>query len=252
MAVPDTSIQDTPAQIVERLGIFSSREWNLAVSSESWWRSKTGTVFTQMRCCAFCGVCSFPRFYLPVHDPAFPPPQQQCRSAILEQIAAPGNEQPPYAKECPALSDCCVSDGGRKWNVCVSCHNAHKKSARKPRSKFQSNLNETLTKDLLSLDHTFSQTLSAIDASVSFTHKVSGYFTGAPSKSSLFESPLLMYNVDRSLFYTDPPPDLTSFYNNHLHSCPALQTFRPVLQRTHPTLGIPYLYYRNLRAAKKK
>jgi len=134
-----------------------------------------------------------------------------------------------------------VSDGGRKWNVCVPCHNAHNKSARKPRSRFQSNLNETLTKDLLSLDHTFSQTLSAIDASVSFTHKVSGYFTGAPSKSSLFESPLLMYNVDRSLFYTDPPPDLTSFYNNHLHSCPALQTFRPVLQRTHPTLGIPYL-----------
>ena len=71
MPMPDTSIQDTPAQIVERLGIFSSREWNLAVSSESWWRSKTGTVFTQMKCCAFCGVCTFPRFHLPVHDPAF-------------------------------------------------------------------------------------------------------------------------------------------------------------------------------------
>ena len=125
-------------------GVFTSREWELAASTLSWWEDKTALAFTHLQCCAFCGNCAFAQEWLPAHDG-----QPQCRSqgSHLFGTVSPvcAGATPPYAQQCSALRDACVTAGGN-WRVCALC----KRNPRK-RAALQTTVTPTLVRDLLGL-----------------------------------------------------------------------------------------------------
>ena len=102
--------KDHARRIAEDKKLFTSREWQLAVSNESWWVDKTSKMWSNMQCCAFCGQCAFERFEIPVHDAAFPPPQQYRSGRQLPGSVSPAAEEmpAPYSAQCAAVADACT------------------------------------------------------------------------------------------------------------------------------------------------
>jgi hypothetical protein len=109
-----------------------------------------------------------------------------------------------------------------------------------------------ISRDLCGLAPAAAQLLSPIDACVSFGNRVESYLTGAPSPSSLFDTPLLKFSEPSNAYLLNPPQDLKDFLNTHLASTPILQTHLPHLERPHPTHGAPFLDLSEIDAKRVK
>jgi hypothetical protein len=80
-----------------------------------------------------------------------------------------------------------------------------------------------------------------IDVSVSFQKKVNGWMQGAPVPTSLFDSPLLLYNVKNHGYLVNLSDKVLDFCGTHLADTPALQEFCPLLYQAVPKSGLPFL-----------
>jgi hypothetical protein len=109
-----------------------------------------------------------------------------------------------------------------------------------------------ISRDLCGLAPAAAQLLSPVDACVSFGQRVESYLTGAPSPSSLFDTPLLKFSEPSNAYLLNPPQDLKDFLNTHLGSTPILQTHLPHLERPHPTHGAPFLELSEIDAKRVK
>jgi len=141
-------------RVLSGLGVFTSREWELAVSTLSWWEDKTALAFTRLQCCAFCGNCAFAQDKLPAHDGQ---PQRRSKGSHMFGTVSPvcAGATPPYAQQCSALRDACVTAGGN-WRVCAQC----KRNPRK-RAALQTTVTPMLVRDLLGLNPVEAQVLPA-------------------------------------------------------------------------------------------
>ena len=86
-----------------------------------------------------------------------------------------------------------------------------------------------------------SQLCSVVDVSVSFHKKVNGWMQGAPVPTSLFESPLLLYNVKNHGYLVNLSDKLLDFCGTHLSETPALHEFISLLYQNVPKSGLPVL-----------
>jgi hypothetical protein len=78
-----------------------------------------------------------------------------------------------------------------------------------------------------------------VDVSVSFHKKVNGWMQGAPAPTSLFESPLLLYNVKNHGYLVNLSDKLLDFCGTHLSETPALHEFISLLYQNVPKSGLP-------------
>ena len=76
---------------------------------------------------------------------------------------------------------------------------------------------------------------------MSFHKKVNGWMQGAPVPTSLFESPLLLYNVKNHGYLVNLSDKLLDFCGTHLSETPALHEFVPLLYQNVPKSGLPFL-----------
>ena len=96
----------------------------------------------------------------------------------------------------------------------------------------------------------FLQLCSVVHMSVSFEKKVCGWLQGVPQPTSMFDSPMLVYNVRNHAYLFNLSPSLHEFCSTHLAHTPALHDFVPLLYQPIPKSGVPFLDETEVNMAK--
>ena len=153
--------------IVDGLRVFNNREWQVAEESRQWWEDLTALSYTRLQCCAFCGLCVFPQVWLPAHEgqkaqfstgthlqgtvrvagaQAGSGPAELAGTPFSSVSPVCAGPTPPYARQCSALRNACVTPEG-DWRVCRVC-----KENPKQREALQTTVTPELVADLLGVD----------------------------------------------------------------------------------------------------
>jgi hypothetical protein len=239
--MPEAAVQRGPAQIIADLNVFSNPEWQRACDTLGAWKAETDKALTERVCCALCGASDFKHVNIKCGDGT----SENIGNSNFKEVAPPSPTAiPPYLLQSEVCEGQCVTPGGQ-WIACQICRG--KKAGQ--RAKLQPAVSPPLLRDLLTLDPVHAQLLSAVDACLPFTTKYGGYAQSAPAPMSLFDAPLLLFDVRTSGYVIEAPADLIEFFEKHLKGRnPALLSYFPVLEFPHPTYGVPYLNLSEINA----